>query len=329
MVSSWMVRSQGGEWFPYFEAEGCVVIDTWYLGKINFQEFGKEQIKAKLCARKNHPRTNARSAGIVASEILRFIYEIRPGDIVLTYNRRKRTYLVGKIEGRAVYVREHWDKVNRQGRIEGDHYFYFQKREVKWLFQFNRDDIKNESQKRLGSGTTVFKINPEVLKDIKRAPKVWLTKKTSSVFNRDVKNIAIEERIRKRKYGSGGEGEGHRRLKYYVKEHPEEFGIKNFAGVEIERVFITEDCADVVFNCIDKRGKESNTVVEIKTEGADAVRGVNQALKYRVLLCAEKRIPLNAANVKALLIAWSISKEVESLAKLYGIRCAVKPKGSY
>jgi len=329
MVSTWMVRSLGGEWFPYFKTEGCVAIDTWDLGEINLREFGKEQIKGRLCARKSHPRTNARSAGIVASEILRFIYEIRPGDVVLSYYRKNRVYLVGKIEGPSVFVQEPWDKVNRQRRIEADLYFYFQKREVRWLFQFNRDDIKNESQKRLGTPTTIFKINPGVLKDIKRAPKVWLAKKTSSDFNRYVKNIEKEEQIRQRKYGLGGEKEGHRRLKEYVKEHPEEFGVRNFTAVEVEKVFITEDCADIVFHCIDKKGKESNTVVEIKTYGTDAEKGVNQALKYRTLLCAEKRLPLNTPNIRALLVAWSISKDVESIARRYGVRSAVKAKGSY
>ena len=116
-----------------------------------------------------------------------------------------------------------------------------------------------------------------------------------------------------RKYGLGGEGQEHRRLKTWLSEHPDKLGLTDVAEVEIEHRYLSGDSADLIFtHCANRY-----TVVEIET--TDPLPGAHQAIKYRALLCAEKMLPLDTDAVRAILVAWSIPEEVRAFCKKYGI----------
>lgn len=116
-----------------------------------------------------------------------------------------------------------------------------------------------------------------------------------------------------RKYGSGGEGEEHKKLKQWLTQHPESLGLTDIVAVDIEHRYLSGDAADLVF--FHRNGRY--TVIEVET--TDPLPGAHQAIKYRALLCAEKDLPLDSSNVQAILVAWSIPKGVESFCNTYGI----------
>ncbi len=119
----------------------------------------------------------------------------------------------------------------------------------------------------------------------------------------------------KRKYGAGGEGENHKKLKEWVANHPEAIGLKNIKKHELEHVFLSGDTVDILFEQINSY----DAVVEIET--TVPLPGCHQAIKYRALRCAERLLPLDSNKVKAILVAWNIASEVKRFCKQYNIEC--------
>lgn len=77
-----------------------------------------------------------------------------------------------------------------------------------------------------------------------------------------------------RKYGSGGEGEEHKKLKKWVTENPKRIGLLDVKGLpKIEWGFISGDTADILFD----RENGKFAVVEIETDNPEP--GFYQALK--------------------------------------------------
>ncbi len=83
---------------------------------------------------------------------------------------------------------------------------------------------------------------------------------------------------------------------------------------EIEYGFDCGDCADILF----KLGNERYAVVEVETDIPEP--GAYQALKYKVLQCAELGFEIKSPNVEAILVAWSIPESTKELCAKYNIR---------
>lgn len=102
-------------------------------------------------------------------------------------------------------------------------------------------------------------------------------------------------------YGHGGEGEGHKALKEYVKNHPELLGIKDVATAETEHVLPSGDRLDVYF--ILKDG--TRIAVEVKPSTSpeqDVSRGIFQCVKYEATMIAERRLRKQGYQIKAHLV---------------------------
>ena len=99
-----------------------------------------------------------------------------------------------------------------------------------------------------------------------------------------------------RKYGAGGEGTEHKKLKEWVAENPHEIGLTGIQRIEVEYGFPSGDVVDILF----RLSKERDIVVEIET--SDPLPGCYQALKYRVLRCAERCIDVKSPYVEAILV---------------------------
>jgi len=117
-----------------------------------------------------------------------------------------------------------------------------------------------------------------------------------------------------RKYGSRGEGMEHKKLKNWVAENPGSIGILDINGPPREEYgFISGDTADILF----KHENNKFTVVEIETNNPEP--GFYQALKYKILKCAEVGIDINSSDVKAILVAWSIPETTQKLCNRYNV----------
>lgn len=119
--------------------------------------------------------------------------------------------------------------------------------------------------------------------------------------------------VQLRKYGRGGEGKEHKALKEWIAKHPEIIGLSDVVDVTLEQAFISGDSADLVF----RHSSGKHTVVEIET--TTPLPGAHQAIKYRVLLAAERGLPLDTTEIDAVLVAWSIPLSVQQFCQKYNI----------
>ncbi|NVJ91465.1 MAG: hypothetical protein HWE34_07390 [Methylocystaceae bacterium] len=117
-----------------------------------------------------------------------------------------------------------------------------------------------------------------------------------------------------RKYGFGGEGKDHKKLKKWVAKHPEKIGLPKSAKPSIEHGFLSGDRADIVFDC----GDGKFAAVEIET--TVPFPGAYQAIKYRSLLTAQKGFPRGDKVVSGILVAWKFDDEVIEFCNKNDIR---------
>ena len=116
-----------------------------------------------------------------------------------------------------------------------------------------------------------------------------------------------------RKYGLGGEGQDHRRLKEWLRQHPEDIGITDAVQASAEYVFPSGDCADLLFQ---RRG---GGFCVVAIEAIAPMAGAYQAIKHRALLCAEQGLPLDHPDVNAILVAGFFPDAVEDFCRQYKV----------
>jgi hypothetical protein len=119
-------------------------------------------------------------------------------------------------------------------------------------------------------------------------------------------------------YGGEAESKEHKKLKYWVSEHPQNVGIKKAYGKGIvESRLLSGDTIDVLFSF----GSEFVTVEvkSIKSGDDDLRRGIYQCVKYRAVKEAEQ-VP-NSVVVRALLVTErELNNELKTRARQLGVK---------
>ena len=120
-------------------------------------------------------------------------------------------------------------------------------------------------------------------------------------------------------YGTGGEGDEHKKLKEYVYNHPEILGIKDVKERDLEHILLSGDRLDVYLVLNDG----SKIAVEIKpstSPDSDVLRGLFQCVKYKTILDAEDKIHGEKANKSTILvIGGELSPENRKVQEVLGI----------
>ncbi len=135
-----------------------------------------------------------------------------------------------------------------------------------------------------------------------------------------IDTAASETAIRSGKfYGTGGEGEGHKKLKEFIYKHPEALGIKDVKERDMEHILLSGDRLDVYFVLNDG----SKMAVEIKpstSTDADVMRGLYQCVKYKTIMDAEDKVHGEKANNSTILVIGSeLSPENRKVQEVLGI----------
>jgi hypothetical protein len=140
-----------------------------------------------------------------------------------------------------------------------------------------------------------------------------------------LKEDTVKKIILQRKYGLGGEGPEHKKLKEFIARNPSKIGLdKKLVKPHLEHKFVSGDLVDILF---EPKGEGDNTVVEIELDCV--LPGIHQAIKYRALRCSQLGKPLNDKSVKASIVAWNFSEQDIELCKKYGIDFFEIPKNTY
>jgi restriction system protein len=151
MSNTWMVRAgEGASEVDAFVKQGVVALgwpETGALGPDVKKDFLLARMKEKYPDAKDGARL------VWASQLIRFVSELKPGDHVLTGDPERRIYHYGQISSeyqwdlKAIPLMPHVHRVT-------------------WTHEVARDVLSTDTRNSLGSIATLFKINADVAKDI-------------------------------------------------------------------------------------------------------------------------------------------------------------------
>lgn len=151
MTQGWMVRAgRGGKYVDEFEQNNYVAVGWNKLGPLNRFSDSDSVKQAYLAIYGNDkPGKTANAIGMIR----RFGQSINKGDWVVTYNPKRRVYLLGRDKGQFVF-------------IDRDDEGYRQTRRVEWVGEVSRDALSQSSRNSLSSTLTLFAIKSDVIEDL-------------------------------------------------------------------------------------------------------------------------------------------------------------------
>lgn len=151
MANVWMVRAgRDAEHIETFKSRGVVALGDKDLGRLT-PSMKKDDL-LRLVEEK-HPDTKPGWRQTWASQLLRFLNEIKVGDVIVTFDRDSRLYYLGSVASEYEWAPKIID--------DAPHI-----RRVKWLHQVQRDLLSVAARNVLGSILTLFKISAEVAEEL-------------------------------------------------------------------------------------------------------------------------------------------------------------------
>lgn len=156
MVDMWMVRAGENAFLIDDFKDLNIVAIGWEIGDLS----GKNPDEIKYLMKKMYLEANVTSLALKSAQVIKFVCEFEIGDYVISYNPEKRNYLVGKITSDYYYSEKLSQKYNRGKE------FYHHFRDVEWIGETNRDNLRDVSLKPLKSVMTIFNLNDSAKNDI-------------------------------------------------------------------------------------------------------------------------------------------------------------------
>ena len=154
MEDMWMVRAgKGGSLFKDFKELKLVAIE-WKLGNLS----GKSPDEIKQIMKKQYNKENIQTIGFFSGQTKKFVCEFEIDDFVITFNPENSKYLVGKITSDYYYS----DKLAKLHGYDG---YYCQCRDVEWIGEVNKEDLKSTTNHHLKYSAAVFDLDDSVKSD--------------------------------------------------------------------------------------------------------------------------------------------------------------------
>lgn len=153
MARMWMVRGDGGNLYDAFRERSVVAIGWSHLAPHAKPGVSREQLMDFHRAAEPQAKRGTIVSG--ASQVWRFVNEIKDGDWVVTYSPATRLYSVGKVVGAA----EHHPEWAEPGLSLA--------RKVQWQAkEIARDNLGAGTKNSLGSTLTLFEVPVVAAEDV-------------------------------------------------------------------------------------------------------------------------------------------------------------------
>jgi restriction system protein len=147
----WMVRAgEGAIIFNDFKEKNVIAIGWKEVGNLTSVN---DQTQLKNIIRETYSEEKQGRIRMAAVQVIRFRFEFKSGDYVITYNPQERRYLVGEITGDYEYNRK---------LIEN----YPNIRKVKWIDEIDRDRLSTSTKNTLGAISTIFDVGDDAREEI-------------------------------------------------------------------------------------------------------------------------------------------------------------------
>ena len=150
---AWMVRAgNDNELIDPFIEHNVIAVGWAEMGDLSTVN-DREEMKA--CYRDAYPDNSSKRVGINAGQIYKFALEIDEGDLVISYEKSSRTYIVGVVSSAYKYNED----------VISD---YPHLRQVDWLedngkpTHIDRDELTQKARNSLGSTLTIFNLDSYV-----------------------------------------------------------------------------------------------------------------------------------------------------------------------
>lgn len=148
----WMVRAGRGSAFVYdFIRHGMIAVGWPELGQI---EPGTP--KSEIEKHFRHVNSSASNGQVqnAVSQLIRFLNDLDIGDTVITYDKNKGRFYIGKIVSAPMWAPDHIAELPRIRRVTWQHYAF-------------RERLSPASRYSLGSIQTLFQVRPDVATDLR------------------------------------------------------------------------------------------------------------------------------------------------------------------
>lgn len=153
MAKMWMIRGESGRLYDDFRERKVAAIGWAQLAAVAKPNMTRKELTVLYQGMEPNIKSGTAISG--ASQVWRFINEIKPEDWVVTYSPANRTYLVGKVTGGYEY-RPDW-AVDDMPLI----------RPVQWENkEIERDSLATASKNSLGSTLTVFVVPDSAMQEL-------------------------------------------------------------------------------------------------------------------------------------------------------------------
>ena len=155
MKNLWMVRAgEDAILIEEFKSRNIVAIG-WRIGDLS--DKSEEEIKQLIEYKYSEKSIN--SIANITSQIVKFKNKIKIDDYVLTFNPSTNMYSLGMITS-DYYYSEQFEDLGEKYKGYND------TRNVKWLGEIPKDELKDSTKSTLGASTTLFNINKNAKTDI-------------------------------------------------------------------------------------------------------------------------------------------------------------------
>ena len=185
----WMVRAGIGKKATLLEKFKRNTVVSFGCGLGDVSDKTEDEIKDIFNAK--YPEKSKDSLKVYYSQIIIFRDNIKKGDYVLTYDPSNRTYLIGEVTSDYIFSQDL--KTNGISYLGG----YNGIREVNWLDEISRDDLKESTKSTLQTPTAVFNIKEEAKEDIFNVllnDNMWMVRAGEDAFLIDEflnRNVAV------------------------------------------------------------------------------------------------------------------------------------------
>jgi restriction system protein len=151
MGTAWMVRAgRAGYVIDDFEKENVVAIGWVELKDLSHVK-SRDALRALM--ERSYPEYKPGQHRSATTQVGSFLFDVKVGDSVVSYNTETREYLLGDISG----------GYEHRPELVGDHPHI---RRVKWLGRVSRDDLSPEARNTLGAIQTLFKVGSSVWSEL-------------------------------------------------------------------------------------------------------------------------------------------------------------------
>src|SRR5690606_17129714 len=145
MKTMWMIRGDAGRLYDEFRDKGVAAIGWRQIAAQAKPGVSRQALTQAYLAAEPGIKEGTAISG--ASQVFRFVNEVKEGDAVVTYSPATRTYLVGK-----------FTSIARHDPADAEHGMALI-RTVDWnTVEVDRDLLSTASKNSLGSTLTVFKV---------------------------------------------------------------------------------------------------------------------------------------------------------------------------